>query len=78
MHKYWKMVALVSLATLGLASSVTLAQAPAMPAVEFPVDTSTIGPVVVAAGAAILILIYPIKLGFSFLKRLVRRMASAV
>jgi|GEM_PF-4866801 len=59
-------------------SSVALAQAPAMPAVEFPVDTSTIGPVVVAAGAAILILIYPIKLGFSFVKRLVKRMSSAV
>lgn len=63
---------------VGALSSSVLAQAPAMPAVEFPIDTSTIGPVVVAAGAAILILIYPIKLGFSFVKRLVKRMSSAV
>lgn len=68
-------VAIVSLAVVtGLAS----AQAPSMPTIDFPLDTASVVAVTVAAGVILLTLVYPVKIGFSFLHRLVARLTGTM
>lgn len=60
----------------GLASSALAA--PTMGPIEFPIDIASVGTALAAAGAAILLIVFGLWVGFKLVKRLVRRATNAV
>jgi len=71
--------AMVVAAVAGLAalSSPVLA-APTMDAIDFPIDIASVGTALAAAGAAILLIVFALWIGFKLVKRLVVRATNAV
>ena len=63
---------------VGLLAAPALATPPTMSAVAFPIDTAAIVSAVVTAGAAILILIFGVKVGFKMVWKLLNRTTKAV
>jgi len=61
-----------------LAASVAMAVPPDLTAIELPVSGSSIGTAVATVGAAMLIILFPIIVGFKMVKALLRRATSAV
>lgn len=55
-----------------------LATPPDMDAVTFPISTTSIIAAISTAGAAILLLIFPLRVGFSLIRRLASKAMKAV
>lgn len=70
-------IAVVVAAVMTFAAPV-LATPPAMTAVEFPITLASIAEAVATAGAALLIAYFGIKVGFSFVKKLMSRLNRSV
>lgn len=76
---FWLLAALAALLVSFLGAVPAFAGGPpAMTAIEFPVDTASIVTAVVAAGGAILVLVFAWKVGFGLVKKLVRRLSGAI
>lgn len=66
-------------AVAGLAALASPAfAAPTMDAIDFPIDIASVGTALAAAGAAILLIVFGLWVGFKLVKRLVRRATNAV
>ena len=71
----------VGVGALGATASSALASVGTVPSMEdvvFPVDTASIVAAVVTAGAAILVLIWPVTLGFKMVWKLFRKSQKSI
>jgi len=63
---------------LALSASMAAATPPPLPDIVFPINTASIATKIGVAGAAILLLVFGVAIGFSFVKKLMKRVKSAV
>ena len=67
--------AVAAVLTLG---TTVLAQAPTMPAIDEVIDYASIVTALVAAGVAVLLVAYPVRIGFKMAHKVIARMWKAV
>lgn len=73
----FRLVALSVTAVLGSAGA-ALAQAPTMPAVAEHIDYASIATALIGAGVAVLLIAYPVRIGFKFVHKLIGKMLKGV
>ena len=73
-----KIAAGAVIGTAALATSPAAATPPSMSAIDFPIDTASIVTAVVTAGATLLLAYFGVKVGFSFVKKLLGRLHRSV
>lgn len=75
------LAALACMVAVGLSAVEALADPPAppdLPAITFPISPSSIVTSIVTAGATILVLVFGVVVGFTLIRKLMRRLKGSV
>ncbi len=70
--------ALVVASAMLASATVAMATPPVLPEIDFPISITSIASEIATAGATILLLVFGVWVGFKFVKKLMRRVASSV
>lgn len=67
-----------ALVALASAASASFAQAPVMPAIDFPIDLASVATVVATAGGTMLLIWAGVHIGFKLARKLLGRVTKSV